>query len=254
MNVILSVLLISATVSSTYQETIKEEYTRKLRNGDFQILRAWNETHLQELTDDGGEIIAVIDEFGDKIISHIQKLIMRNGLDPVELPSESLKLIPWGNMALSDGWLQNLSTLSRNTDIKVIYRSSRRSLELQVPVKFDALKFTYDYNTHVFPLSISGGVEGRLNDVKINIILSFDFKGFKAHLDDFDIRNSGSISIRFTGHGLIDWITNAMTSVVTLFLKPVILNIVDWLLKDSLDSIVDFVNKAIECARHSNQC
>ncbi|KAG5874040.1 hypothetical protein JTB14_021768, partial [Gonioctena quinquepunctata] len=201
-----------------------------------------------------GKIIAVIDEYGDEIIEHIRQIIIRNGFDPVELPNDTLKLIPLGSCTLSDGWLQNLSLLSRDKDIEITYSSSRRIVELEIPIKFDALMFSYNYVTKVFPLTLRGGIEGKLSNVKVNIILSYNTRTSRAHLDKFDITKTGGISIRFTGNALLDWISNAMSSVITLFLKPIILNIVDWILKGSLDSMVDTINEFMKCLSHPRRC
>ncbi|KAJ8957614.1 hypothetical protein NQ314_006517 [Rhamnusium bicolor] len=94
-----------------------------------------------------------------------------------------------------------------------IIRSGLDPVELPDQV----LKFTYQYRTKVLLLSISGGADGRVQNVKVNVNLSFDFANYHASLDQFDIKDTGKISLKFTGNGLVDWITNTMTSVVTLF-------------------------------------
>ncbi|KAJ8956945.1 hypothetical protein NQ318_014364 [Aromia moschata] len=197
-----------------------------------------------------GEIVAIIDDYADKVFENIEELIIHQGLDPVELEDTSLKLIPTGTIALSSGYLQNLSTLKRNGDVTVTYYSSSSTLEINVPIKFETLTVSYEYLTKILLLRIKGEAHGKVENLNIDVRLGFNFTTYEASLDNFDIGNTGKLSLIFTGNGLVDWIVNIMTTVVTTFLKPVILNMTKSVIRGGLQAALDAINSYIHSIIH----
>ncbi|KAJ8956929.1 hypothetical protein NQ318_014348, partial [Aromia moschata] len=190
-------------------------------------------------------IIAFINDWADNTFKHVQKLIIRHGLDPVELPDETLKLFPTGTISLSTGWLEDTSTVKRYKDVWLDYRSATKKLTLTIPIQFEALMFIYKYHTKVTLLDISGDTQGKISDLRANVELTFDFTNYEASLTEFDIKDSGSISLTFSGNGLVDWLTSNMTTVITYFLHPVILRIIEFIVKGGMEAGVKVVNEHI---------
>nr|CAH7743878.1 unnamed protein product [Callosobruchus chinensis] len=53
------------------------------------------------------------------------------------------------------------------------------------------------------------------------------------------------ISVHFTGQGPIDWITDALVNALSFFLHPVVLDIIQLVVKSPIEHIVNGVNDAI---------
>ncbi|KAJ8918298.1 hypothetical protein NQ315_014168 [Exocentrus adspersus] len=118
-------------------------------------------------------------------------------------------------------------------------------MEFYLPIKFSALLVTYKYHTKILLVSIKGEANGKIENLTVNVKLSYDYSTYQASLDKFEIKDSGRFSLRFTGNGLLDWMTNTMTSVVTLFLQPVVIRIVQAMIKGGLQAVVDAINEVI---------
>ncbi|XP_056635446.1 uncharacterized protein LOC130444374 [Diorhabda sublineata] len=190
-------------------------------------------------------IVANLNDYFDEILENLAQDIIFDGYDPAELPDETLSLLILGKITIDKGWLRDLSTISRYRDIELSYSSAEKKLELNFAIQFEFLQFTYDYVTELPLMTIRGEVEGKVEHVKIESALSFDFHTYHVALDYFNIMDTGKISIKFSGEGLVDWVTNAMTSVITTFLHPLILGIVQNVTKGPLQNSIDAINEAI---------
>ncbi|XP_060517154.1 mitochondrial chaperone BCS1 isoform X3 [Cylas formicarius] len=94
-------------------------------------------------------IILEINEYVDAIFEQLKSIIIRSGLDPTQLSDETLKLFPTGKITLTNGWLQDVSSLSRYDDAEISYNTKTRKATISLPINFKALLFTYNYHTKV---------------------------------------------------------------------------------------------------------
>lgn len=123
-----------------------------------------------------------------------------------------------GDLTLSQGWLQDTSTIGRYDDVIVTYDRQTKKYTLSVPLLFDSLEvknkalntlgkiiliyffqFTYDYKVQVLLLSYSGGIIGKVKDLRIYTTLTFDFNNYQASLEKFDLTNSGYVILFIKG-------------------------------------------------------
>ncbi|XP_066143817.1 uncharacterized protein [Euwallacea fornicatus] len=169
----------------------------------------------------------------DELLNDLRNIIIRQGLDPMNLEDETLQLLGIvGSMKLTNGWLQDLSTILRYEDIIVSYNSANKTITFLMPLSFRDLLFTYDYVTRVLLFSVSGDVHGKIVDVHMDLTLTYDaVNGFI--LDNINMKDSGKVTIEFTGNHLVDWLTNAMTACITTVLHPLIVKI----LQSNVESI-----------------
>ncbi|CAH1117804.1 unnamed protein product [Phaedon cochleariae] len=253
--------LLASSVENSASSSIEDVASSSIENLTFENLEDVEFAVSKELEEKllaavqgGGSVTSVIDEYADEILKNVAELIISNGFDPVELPNATLNLIPTGHIFMTEGWLQDLSTISRFENVTSTYKSSERLLIVALPLKFDALLFTYKYHTEVLLLNLRGDVNGKLEKVKMRITLQFDFNTYKAELSQFDMSDTGKLSVEFSGLGLIDWVTNSMTSVVSLFLHPIIIAIINSIVKAPLKAIVEAVNEIIVCILTPAEC
>ncbi|XP_056632764.1 uncharacterized protein LOC130442571 isoform X1 [Diorhabda sublineata] len=192
------------------------------------------------------DIDVLINDFIDKIFANIQNLMRNNNMSTIDIPDAHLQFDPAGHLDLRNGTLQDLDTISRREDVHIKYDSLNKKVSLTIPIKFDSLKFFYDnYHAKVLFISISGSVHGSIENIKVNAELSFDFNTYTAFLDHYDMKDSGKVTIKFTGNGVVDWLLNAMTAVVDSFLGQVIVNVLAKLIRGSLREFCDKINEDI---------
>ncbi|CAH2007485.1 unnamed protein product [Acanthoscelides obtectus] len=146
------------------------------------------EAHLISIGAEGVGITAQLNEFADKLIHNFGHLLAKKGFDPAQLPNQTYHFI-W-TFNLTEGWLQDLATIARLDDVIASYKSQTRTLNIALPLQFDTLVFSYKYDRHV-ALHHKGTVQGKINKVKIDCQLSYNYATYKVHLDKFDIRDSG---------------------------------------------------------------
>ncbi|XP_050309180.1 uncharacterized protein LOC126745391 [Anthonomus grandis grandis] len=164
----------------------------------------------------------------DELLVNVKDALIRNGMDPMDLDDETLQLLGIvGSIKLTNGMLQDTSTVAREGDVVVSYNSNTKRLTFNLPLTFKVLLFTYKYTTRVTLLTISGDVQGKIDDVSMNLVVAFDANTKTFVLDDLSLKNSGKITVKFTGNGLVDWLTNAMTAVITTVLHPLIVAILE---------------------------
>ncbi|CAG9769813.1 unnamed protein product [Ceutorhynchus assimilis] len=183
----------------------------------------------------------------DEAIDKLRAYFISCGFDPLELDDQKLQLLGIiGSIKLTSGWLQDISTISRNDDVIVSYNSATKKVAFTLPLKFNVLLFTYKYVTRVTLLKIKGDVLGKIQDVVMNLNLIFDGSTGKFVLKSVSMKDSGKITVKFSGHSLVDWITNAMTSVITEVLHPLLISMLQSGAMSVGNDITDAVNEYIK--------
>ncbi|CAG9829934.1 unnamed protein product [Diabrotica balteata] len=230
-----------------FTELLSQEILEQV---DVELLLTQIETIYLHEKSSSGNITAELNEFLDKVLENVGNYIINHGYDPFPIPDTVLNLPITGSITLKKGWLRDLSMIKRYKDTDVIYSSAEKKLKMVFSLQFQELQFVYNYITNYLLLTIKGDVEGKIENVIIEAALNFDFNTYNATLDNFDIMNTGSIDIHFSGNDLIDWLTNMMTGVVTAFLHPLILSIIQNVFKGTLSDLVDAVNEIIHGILH----
>ncbi|CAG9853625.1 unnamed protein product [Phyllotreta striolata] len=191
------------------------------------------------------DISTIINEYADQIFENLRKYINNNNLNKVPISDQHLKLKPTGYIDLKNGYLQDFNTISRNEDVVVTYSHDQKKLLVSLPIQFDDLKFYFDYHTKELFISIHGGVDGSVKNVKVHADLSFDFNTYNVSLDHYDMKDSGKVHIHFTGNKIVDWLSNAMASVITTLMGQVVVNEVAKFVRDGLRGIIEQINTDI---------
>ncbi|KAL1513315.1 hypothetical protein ABEB36_002737 [Hypothenemus hampei] len=239
-------ILISATLAYTSQVQLKEGITpQRLPPVDISnnIVPSSN-YDIEDIRFSG--ITANVTEYAYKILENIRTLIIRGGLDPLQLSPQYVSLFPVGYMNLTDGWVQDLSTITFSDSVIATYSVDTNILALTLPIEFETLLINYDYHTVITLLSFTGTCDAEISKVKLNLHLGFNFTDFHAFVDKADVKDSGNIIIKFTGLGLLDWIIDAMSDAALLLFHGVILSIVDLFIDKPVDDFVNQLNALID--------
>ncbi|RZC37491.1 uncharacterized protein BDFB_010402 [Asbolus verrucosus] len=174
-----------------------------------------------------GSTNAVLNEYADKIFENLRVFMIHQGFDPVEMPdmhtgfNYTLIITYHGELDLTQGWLSDLSTIHRGGD------------------------FTYDYSAKIMGLGPTGGIEGKVSNIAVEVKIGFDTTTLTASLDEFYIIHAGDIDFAFNGNPLVDWLLNVLTEVVTTLLKEVVLLVVENVVRGGLQSAIDIINDTI---------
>ncbi|KAF7287565.1 hypothetical protein GWI33_005928 [Rhynchophorus ferrugineus] len=197
------------------------------------------------ITSQKGGIEIRINVIVDLVLGLLQKIIVKSGFDPLKLEDEVIKLQPTGTVTLTDGWLYNISTINRYDDVVIRVSAAEKKVSLSLPISFDSIGFTYIYDTKYLLLNIKGGVEGKISDIRIDMVFSFDTCNSTFAVDKFSLQDTGDFTIEFTGNELTDWLVNAMSNAIAAVVQPIIINVIETFVKTAADSIVEIINNFI---------
>lgn len=199
-----------------------------------------------------GAVDVNITDYALEILHNVASFIVRKGYDPMELSDEYLNLLV-GSLSLNNGWLQDLSTVTFSDDVIVKYSRDSKILDLTLPLAFKTLLIDYDYKaTAVLIFSLTGTVNAKVSDLKLDLHMGFNFSEYHAFVDNLDVKNSGKIDLTFTGLGLLDWIIDMMSSALTTLFHTLILSIADLVIYIPVQSVVNAINDGIDGLLHPN--
>jgi len=188
-------------------------------------------------------INVLMNDYLDKILDNVRTLIIDNGFDPTSIPDLLNINFGIGHTDLTEGQLNDTSTLTRFENATLSYDNVSKQLIADMLLRFEDLKFIYHYHTMVTFISMTGHLHGDIEHVHINIRLGIDFAQYKVFVDTINFKHTGEIKLRFSGNAAIDWITNAMSWVLTGMLHDLILNIVKNIIADPINSVVEAINR-----------
>ncbi|XP_076254885.1 uncharacterized protein LOC143192931 [Rhynchophorus ferrugineus] len=188
---------------------------------------------------------ADVTNFTEQLLTNVRALIIDQGLEPLQLPDEKVNLVVTGNVHLTNGWLTDLSTIWTYDEVQINYSNETKILDVTLPLSFDVLLITYDYKTKIILVTIHGDLKAKVKKVKLNLHLGFNFNTYQAFVDKLDVKKSGTITIEFTGLGLLNWIIDAMSDVLIALFHNLILGIVDSIIQTPVQAVVEDINEII---------
>ncbi|XP_066258637.1 uncharacterized protein [Euwallacea similis] len=188
---------------------------------------------------------ATLNDFVDLILPQVNKIILEAGMDPVTVPDETVDL-KIGTSHLTEGNLTNLATIERYEDVTLSYDHDAKKLDIEFILTWQDIHLTYKYHTKVPLISISGHVIADVKNLKVHMKLGCDLNAYHIVIDGLDFKHTGTIKLKFKGNSLVDWITNAMTTVFSTIFHNLILNIVKKVAMDPMEEIVEVLNEIID--------
>lgn len=111
---------------------------------------------------------------------------------------------------MTDGWLQDTSTLHRVGEVSLTLHGSGNVVSLSIPLGFDDLmvtdrkllqsynkpfsfwfQFTYLYSAKLMNLGPTGGLDGKVKNIECNLVVDYDLDTKLLSLNSFKITKSG---------------------------------------------------------------
>jgi len=196
------------------------------------------------------EQVAILNDYTDDCLVNLNKFIIAQSLDPLPMPDieEEFSWKIWpityhGEMSLKNGWLQGMGTMVRTGDVTLKYQYPY--VNIHTPIGFEKILFNYDYKAKFMGIGPSGGLDGSVTGCKFTFDLNLHMVNLKASLDKFKIDNLGSISLKFTGNILVDWMLNIFVSVTIPMVKPIIKIVVQGFCSSLFEGIVGVYNNIV---------
>ncbi|XP_063993814.1 uncharacterized protein LOC135171290 isoform X2 [Diachasmimorpha longicaudata] len=187
-----------------------------------------------------------LNDLFDKALPLIQETIITTGLDPLSMPDQILSAgyIPGLNpkIQLQRGWVQQGSTIRRNGD--VIVRYSNKVIDFDAALSWDHLDVTYAYTLRYLLLTRKGDFDGRFDDVKVQVIGSFNINTRKIKLRFLKITDIGRFSLKIHGH-LLDHVLNALGKVVSVFCRDLLVREIEYRFELGLQEKIKEINDLI---------
>nr|XP_023018154.1 uncharacterized protein LOC111507129 isoform X2 [Leptinotarsa decemlineata] len=199
--------------------TLKEHNSEIISNKDVEenISKLLGGISLEDQT-------ANINNYADKIFEKVRRILRDHNFDSQSLPDVSFKIVK-SKVQLSQGMLQDLTTMERGGDVDLSFVESSDVITLSLPIEFEELEFSYHFHT--------------------KIIFSISFK-----LVECNVNSIGKISVKFTGHKAIVWLINGITKVIVPFVKGKVTRIVEDMEQSILGEVVSKLNEIMHNIFH----
>ncbi|KAF7287561.1 hypothetical protein GWI33_005925 [Rhynchophorus ferrugineus] len=192
---------------------------------------------------DTNEVIAILNNYTDKLLPNIHTFAVDNELDPIKLDDYSNWFLT-ASITLTNGSIGDFSEIERNGDVKLSYSSESKVLDLVVPIKLNDIYFKYNYHVIILLIGPKGVMTGKIRDLTMEIELEFDFDDYQATCKEADVKSSGHIDVTFDG-GLIEIVVNILSELTTTILHPLLVLIIQGTVKSACNAIVDSINDII---------
>ncbi|CAM1325988.1 Uncharacterised protein g9124 [Pycnogonum litorale] len=183
------------------------------------------------LQDDGDECREDWDgrKFSGKVIKYLRGNKDGDGeeIDPLKLDNKELGfnkkilvLVVHGEAKLYNGYIQGLSNVSQDGDVKCIVQDDRTAFYQKM--KLPTLKAAYTGHVRFMGLGPSITVSFQIFDVNVHLkVTQKSTDGSTAHLETVNL-TSGQVKIRITGLSIITSIISLMTSIFSNYFKEII--------------------------------
>lgn len=162
----------------------------------------------------------------DALLPHIRTLILKYGMDPMQLADFSKPIFPYlpeitqGNIDFKKGWMQNLSKIKRTNDVTATYKD--KLLLLDMNFGFDVADFNYEYHLQHLLYTREGDVYGRFFDLEINTVVTINLANYELFLNSIKFYEIRKYDIKFEGN-ILDQILNVLVKLVTIVFRECIL-------------------------------
>nr|CAH7717722.1 unnamed protein product [Callosobruchus chinensis] len=153
----------------------------------------------------------------------------------------SFQWLTW-EFNLTTGWLEDLSTISKGGDALATYNSRTRTIDIVIPLKFDSLMFSYEFDRH-FIFHHRGNVFGKVENIKIDCQISFNYGTYQLKVDHFQIKDKSKLSVHYSGNGIIHWVTETLINFTIGFLHSPLIHIIESSVRHPMEDMIITVNK-----------
>nr|CAI5854385.1 unnamed protein product [Callosobruchus analis] len=141
--------------------------------------------------------------------------------------------------------IEDLSTISKGGDALATYNSRTRTINIEMPLRFDSLMVSYKFDRH-FIFHHRGDVFGKVENVKIDCKISFNYGTYQLKLDHFQVKDKSKLTVHYSGDGIIHWVTETLINFTIGFLHYPLIHIIESSVRYPLEDMIITVNKFLD--------
>ncbi|XP_044749605.1 uncharacterized protein LOC123310222 [Coccinella septempunctata] len=189
---------------------------------------------------------ATVNDYGQKILENLDKMLVKEGLDPIPL-DDIYEGYWWGNIKINKMQISGLATLYRpEEDVIMTYTQDNKQLQLDLPISCRDLKFSGHFKASLLFVGPGGKIEGEVTDLLMRTSLVIDYNFNQAFIRLFEIPHSGHISIHIHSFILTDWMYNLLSDAITSLFHGAILNSVSGEVQELLQNVMDTIDDLLQ--------
>jgi len=186
-------------------------------------------------------------EWVDQFLAYLQPFLITQHLDPFPLfdvDAEFGFLFITARIRLTDGYLQDISTIRRNPASNATLSYEAKIITVNFDVLFKDITANYDYYATFIGLGPWGRLNARATNQEMRMGVQFDTVLNQLVLTNFELVNVGDVDIDMTGLTFIgdDLVAGFLEGVVGLF-KGTIFNIIAGQIADAINNAFDAYNR-----------
>ncbi|KAF7383816.1 hypothetical protein HZH68_014573 [Vespula germanica] len=126
-----------------------------------------------------------INKIFDEILPKIREFLIKSGLEPINLPNYTEKILINGKIDLRNGFLHYMTDVKRSKNVMLQYRY--KHIFLDIPLRWQLLGFNYNYDFTYLFIKKRGEAYGRVEDADFIVTLEIDLNKFQVILQEIKI-------------------------------------------------------------------
>ncbi|KAL2737716.1 uncharacterized protein V1478_001802 [Vespula squamosa] len=220
-------------------------------NGNFtkyvgvktELLRVENPMFISQDTSYESARKVNINKIFDEILPKIREYLIRKGMEPINLPNYTEKIINFpgsGKIDLRKGYLHYMTDVKRSKNVTLQYKYKR--LLLDIPLRWQLLDFNYEYEFTYFFIKKRGDAYGRVEDADFTITSEIDLSKLQIILNKIRIDRIDSFRLKIQSNKL-DPLMNILSQAMTRFFQNRIVRLLE---EKSMDIVRPFINEMNE--------
>lgn len=186
------------------------------------------------------------DEYIDKVLENLRRVIIEENLDPLPLPSEEasfsetiLGITFHGKARVYDGFFRGLSSIVRNgpTSFELL---DNGQLKLTANVGLGRSSAGYSASASFMDIGVSASASADI--AKVDCYLEAEMclqPGCSLKLSKFEIKDIGDIDVDIDGLGPLGWILGLLTGLIADLIKGALYDVIEGPLRDLLQGLLD---------------
>nr|XP_050864916.1 uncharacterized protein LOC127070670 [Vespula vulgaris] len=178
-----------------------------------------------------------INKIFDEILPKIRDFLIKNGLEPINLPNYTENILINGKIDLRNGFLHYMTDVKRSKNVMLQYRY--KHIFLEIPLRWQLLDFNYNYDFTYLFIKKRGEAYGRVEDADFIVTLEIDLNKFQVILQEIKIHRIESFRLKIHTNKL-DPLMNILSQAMTRIFQNCIIKLLE---EKSIEIIQPFINE-----------
>jgi len=222
MKVFLAIVAILGCAQASILPMTKDEVAKVFGTGSVE--------ERQHILDDASGLF-------DQTMAVTRDRMFSTGMNSIAVPDLNFTF-SGGDAEMWNGALMKMDSIHR-TGIADITVEPNGDLVISTEIGVNEAVIHYEILAHYLGLSPQGVVDGKLSRVRILMVIRVDFSAMVVHLQTFDIRDTGSMSVSISGLGaVLDFLVEIVVNLLGNLIKGIVVELLEGTIKNFINSIL----------------